>query len=620
MFKTTNSARISTINCSWRQLICTFLFLSVILPVLPHGTVTYPPSRIWTCFQEDPESPDSAACIAAVASHGTQPLYDWSEINQANANGDHRRYVKDGNLASGGRPDKYGGMDQVRSDWLSTLVSPGPFTVTWTNHAPHATAYYEVYITKESWSPGQPLTWDSLELLVRTPPSGPERIVNIPVTLPTRTGKHVIYSVWQRSDSAEAFYSTSDIHFDGGDTDTQAPSIPTNLRASNATQTTVDLAWDAATDNIGVSGYDVYRANTHVATVTDTSYQVTGLAANTEYFFRVKARDAAGNLSDFSSSAKATTLQDTGGGSCSGISRYAAGTSYNRGQEVQHAGGKYKCTVAGWCSSASAWAYAPGTGTYWRQAWTKTGDCNGGSSDTQAPSVPANLSTSNITQTTIDLSWGAATDDTGVIGYDVYQGSTVLSTVSGTSYQVTGLAGSTTYSFRVKAKDAAGNQSDFSNTATATTLTDTGGGSCAGVSQYVAGTSYTSGEEVKNAGGKYKCTIAGWCSSAAAWAYAPGTGSYWQQAWTKTGDCNSNALYALFPTVTQGIVNFSVADKNAESIRINLYDITGKLMNSQIYQGNQKSIAQDLSTLKKGLYIYRIYIDGKVYVERILKK
>lgn len=181
--------------------------------VFAHGTVTSPASRVWNCYQENPESPDSPPCIDAVASHGTQPLYDWNGILQGNANGNHMDVVPDGNLASGGNPQKYGGMDQVRSDWVATPVSAGPFTVTWTNSAPHATEYYDVYITTEDWSPDQPLTWNKLVLLVRTDPSPPASSVDIPVTLPNRTGHHVIYSVWQRSDSPEAFYSVSDIDF-----------------------------------------------------------------------------------------------------------------------------------------------------------------------------------------------------------------------------------------------------------------------------------------------------------------------------------------------------------------------------------------------------------------------
>lgn len=217
-----------------KHFIRSILLITIAQLIYAHGTVTSPPSRIWNCYQENPENPDSSPCIAAVASHGTQPLYDWNEINQGNADGNHIEFVPNGNLASGGRPEKYGGMDQVRTDWVSTPVSPGPLTITWTNTAPHATDYYDVYITNEDWTPNQPLTWDKLTLLVRTAASPAASNVEIPVTLPSRTGKHVIYSVWQRSDSPEAFYSTSDVDFGMGTTsvDIEAEKVGFSLKPS----------------------------------------------------------------------------------------------------------------------------------------------------------------------------------------------------------------------------------------------------------------------------------------------------------------------------------------------------------------------------------------------------
>jgi len=194
-------------------LICMVLVLLPLQFIFSHGTVTTPPSRVWICFQENPENPDSPACIAGVASYGTQWLYDWPAILQPSVDGNHTQYVLDGNLASGGDPDKYGGMDQIRDDWIATPVAPGPYTVTWTITAPHATLYYRVYITKANWTPDQPLTWDSLELLTETGPLPLSDEDNIDVILPERTGRHVIYSVWQRSLSPEAFYSTSDVDF-----------------------------------------------------------------------------------------------------------------------------------------------------------------------------------------------------------------------------------------------------------------------------------------------------------------------------------------------------------------------------------------------------------------------
>ncbi|MBQ0736873.1 GEVED domain-containing protein [Mesonia mobilis] len=94
---------------------------------------------------------------------------------------------------------------------------------------------------------------------------------------------------------------------------------------------------------------------------------------------------------------------------------------------------------------------------------------SGGTADTEAPSAPTNLSANNVTETTVDLSWSASTDNVGVTGYDVYQGSSLLGSVTGTTTQITGLTANTSYSFYVEAKDAEGNISAASNTVSVTT-------------------------------------------------------------------------------------------------------------------------------------------------------
>jgi len=90
--------------------------------------------------------------------------------------------------------------------------------------------------------------------------------------------------------------------------DTQAPTAPTNLAASSITQTTATLSWTASTDNVGVTGYDVYINGSLLGTSTTTSYNATGLTAATTYSFYVKARDAAGNVSVASNTINVTTL------------------------------------------------------------------------------------------------------------------------------------------------------------------------------------------------------------------------------------------------------------------------------------------------------------------------
>jgi chitodextrinase len=165
------------------------------------------------------------------------------------------------------------------------------------------------------------------------------------------------------------------------------------------------LSWTAATDNVGVTGYDVYRGTTLLTTVTGTTYTATGLTASTTYTFAVRAKDAAGNVSASSNTVNVTTLAAT-------------------------------------------------------------------TTDTTAPSTPT-LSASGTSQTSTNLSWTTSTDNVGVTGYNVYRGTTLLTTVTGTTYTATGLTASTAYSFTVRAKDAAGNLSVTSNTVNVTTLAAT---------------------------------------------------------------------------------------------------------------------------------------------------
>ena len=89
--------------------------------------------------------------------------------------------------------------------------------------------------------------------------------------------------------------------------DTQAPSTPTGLNATAASQSQINLTWNPSSDNVIIIGYNVYRNGTHVGTATTTAYNDTGLAANTAYSYTVAAYDAAGNTSAQSSQASATT-------------------------------------------------------------------------------------------------------------------------------------------------------------------------------------------------------------------------------------------------------------------------------------------------------------------------
>ena len=96
-----------------------------------------------------------------------------------------------------------------------------------------------------------------------------------------------------------------------------------------------------------------------------------------------------------------------------------------------------------------------------------------GSTDTVAPTAPANLTAAGTTSSSTNLSWTAATDNVAVTGYSIYNGATLVTTVTGLTYSVTGLSASTAYTFTVKAKDAAGNLSVASNAVAVTTSAST---------------------------------------------------------------------------------------------------------------------------------------------------
>lgn len=132
--------------------------------------------------------------------------------------------------------------------------------------------------------------------------------------------------------------------------DTEPPTAPTGLAVMGKTSTSVNLSWTASTDNVGVTGYEVYvnGASTPSATTTGaTSVTVSGLVPNTTYSFTVKARDAAGNVSAASAAVSATT------DAAPSTPEWKANTSYVAGDLVMYNNVKYKClqphtSLPGW--------------------------------------------------------------------------------------------------------------------------------------------------------------------------------------------------------------------------------------------------------------------------------
>ncbi|WP_407553881.1 lytic polysaccharide monooxygenase [Streptomyces sp. Pv4-95] len=186
-------------------------------PAAAHGSMTDPVSRVSACYAEGPESPRSAACKAAVAASGVQAFYDWNAVNIANAAGKSKEIIPDGKLCSAGN-DKYKGLDLPRADWPSTAMKAGGHTFRYKGTAPHKGSF-ELYITKDGYDPTKPLKWSDLEakpFVNVTDPKMENGDYVFDGKVPARTGRHLIYSIWQRSDSPEAFYTCSDVVFGKG--------------------------------------------------------------------------------------------------------------------------------------------------------------------------------------------------------------------------------------------------------------------------------------------------------------------------------------------------------------------------------------------------------------------
>ncbi|MEJ8634048.1 MULTISPECIES: lytic polysaccharide monooxygenase auxiliary activity family 9 protein [Streptomyces] len=214
-------------------------------PAFAHGSMTDPVSRVSACFAEGPESPVSAACKAAVAAGGTQPLYDWNEVNIANAAGNHQQLIPDGKLCSAGR-DKYKGLDLPRGDWPSSKMSAGNRTFHYKATAPHKGSF-ELYLTKDGYDPTKPLKWSDLEAKPFAKVTDPKLVNGEYVfdgVVPNKSGRHLVYSIWQRSDSPEAFYTCSDVVFgqdNGGAGNAPTAAAPSEEEiADGADQSTVD--------------------------------------------------------------------------------------------------------------------------------------------------------------------------------------------------------------------------------------------------------------------------------------------------------------------------------------------------------------------------------------------
>jgi len=327
--------------------------------------------------------------------------------------------------------------EQSATRWAKVNVTPGPMTFTWKLTAAHSTASWKYYITKPDWNPNAPLSRASFDLtpFCSLPYSGQP-----PFTF-SHTCDLPVRTGYHVILAVWEVADTANAFYNvidvnfAGPVDLIPPTAPSNLAVTNSTSSTISLSWTASTDNVGVNEYRIYRNGVIVGTVNGTT----------------------------------TTFQDTG---------LSASTSY-----------LYKVVARDLATNASP------------DSNTVTGTTTPPVPDTVAPTAPVSLHDMGVTSGSVSLMWGAATDNVGVSEYRIYNGSTLVDTVNGStlSYNVTGLAANTSYTFTVYAADEAGNVSVASNAHTATT---SGANTCP--APWSSSQVYLNGDQVTYNGKKYQ--------------------------------------------------------------------------------------------------------------------
>ncbi len=332
------------------------------------------------------------------------------------------------------------------------------------------------------------------------------------------------------------------------------PTAPSNLTATAASSTQVNLSWTAATETGGtIASYLVERCAgagctsfAQIGTSTTTAYSDSGLTGSTSYSYRVRAKDNAGNTGPYSATASATTaapvITAPTNLAASVISAAQINLSWTAATET---GGAISSYLVERCAGAGCTTFAQigtsttttyndtgltGSTSYSYRVRAKDTAGNTGpysataSATTSAPviSAPGGLTATAASGSQINLSWTASTETGGTIASYLVERCTgaactsfaQIGTSTTTTYGDTGLTASTSYSYRVRAKDAAGNTGPYSATASATTSSGSSSGSIAfvQVNSAVPATGATVGVAYTKAqvAGDLNVVIVGW--------------------------------------------------------------------------------------------------------------
>jgi len=363
-----------------------------------HGYVSSPKSRSFFCTSAQGGA-SSPACVAASAG-GNASQYEPQSIGIGGANDNHQALIPDGKLCSANMASN-NGLNLARNDWKTTTVTAGPLAFVWTNTAAHKTSYFRYYITKEGFNPGAaPLKWSDLEQIHQSAPADQEAVATHMVNLPPRTGRHIVYSIWQRDalrDAPEGFYQCIDVVY-GNPTNSSSSAAPSSVSSSKSSVSSSVVSTSSISNNT-CAGLPTWNASTAYTAPQQVQHNNKRYSANYwtqgndpaltsgqyNYWLDLGACTSGTGSSTPSSvassksstpvasSSRSSVASSVSTGSCTSPA-YVNGSTYAAGAKVVNAGSEYQCTVAGWCTVGGP--YAPGTGWAWTNAWSLVRACN----------------------------------------------------------------------------------------------------------------------------------------------------------------------------------------------------------------------------------------------------
>jgi len=187
-----------------------------------HGTSTDPPSRNYGCwvrwgsdFQNPNMATEDPMCWQAWQDN-PNAMWNWNGLYADNVANNHQAAVPDGQLCGAGRTQdgRYRALDTV-GDWKAVPKSRN-FSVNVLDQALHGAEYYLVYITRQGFDPRtQTLRWSDLQLVKEVGRTPPQTNTVIPVDAGSRTGRHIVYTIWRASHMDQTYYFCSDVSFSG---------------------------------------------------------------------------------------------------------------------------------------------------------------------------------------------------------------------------------------------------------------------------------------------------------------------------------------------------------------------------------------------------------------------